>query len=195
MDMEEVDVMDTSWMDSEDVLEKEDMKSVTCYFIYINSNNLIQHVLPESCSLDIDAVGNETISKIPRNRLIGLMQTHKTWNNSKYRLMDILQYDVPYDFTELIDSSYSSVMKTVTTADEITFKESLPIFHSINSIFFVFQEIPKYWDDYDGVPMKPALKISDDSTNNKNNIRKKTKRVSFKDLDLRHTKKARVRFS
>jgi hypothetical protein len=192
----EIDIMDTSWMedDQEDMNKKVDMKSVTCYFVYVNTNNIVDHVMSETCALDVDTIGDEFISKIPRNHLLGLIQTHKIWNNIKYRLMDILQYDIPYDFTGLLESSYSNIMKTVTTADEIMFKPSLSIFHKINSIFFVYQEIPKYWDDYEGAPIKPALKISDESIS-KGNIRKKTKRVSFKDLDLRHTKKARVRFS
>ena len=178
-------------MDSEDVLEKETMNSITCFFVYIDVNNQISHVSTETCSLEIDYA--DSSAKVTKNQLLGLIHRHKTWNNSKYSLMDILQYNVPYDFTTLMETSYSNIIKTVTTADEIVFEPSLCIFHNINSIYFLYQEIPKYWDDYQTSPLKPVLKITDGTVGV--NVRKKTKRVSFKDLDMRHTKKARVRFS
>ena len=108
-------------------------------------------------------------------------------NGLKYRLMDILQYQIPYDFTNIANSSYNNLLKVVTTADEILFETSLCIFHGINSIFFLFQEIPRYWDEMDQ-PIKPALKIMSDNTHIP---KKKTKKVTFKDLDMRHTKKYR----
>ena len=179
--------IDTSWMDTEDVLEKETMNSVTCFFVYIDVYNRISHVSTESCSLETQG----EIGCIPRNQLLRLIQTHKIWNENKYRLMDILQYNIPYDFTDLMESSYTNLIKNVTTSDEIHFEQSLCIFHPINTLYILFQEIPKYWDDT--VSLKPALKITDEKIGV--NVRKKTKRVSFKDLDLRHTKKSRVRFS
>ena len=178
-----MDNFDTSWIDGEDVIEKEEMNHVNCYFVYINTDNEIDDVYKENYSLEVD--GENT--KISQNRLLGLIQKNKVMNGLKYRLMDILQYQIPYDFTELTNSSYSNLLKVVTTADEIKFEPSLCIFHSFNSVFFLFQEIPKYWDDMDQ-PIKPALKIMSDSTHIP---KKKTKKVTFKDLDMRHTKKYR----
>ena len=178
--------IDTSWMNEEEVIEKEEMDHVHCYFVYIDEDDQIEDIYKESCSLEKD--GEMSVNtKISQNRLLGLIQRNKARNGNRYRLMDILQYNVPYDFPDLHHSSYSNIMKVVTTKDEIMFEPSLCIFHEINSIFFIFQEIPKYWNDSE-YPMKPALKIMDGHSSN---IKKKTKKVTFKDLDLRHTKKYR----
>lgn len=178
------DDMDTSWIDAEEVIEKESMEKVMCFFVYIDNENQIKDIQKELCTLEVDTIQNSDSTKIPRNRLLGIIQKKKIFNGEKYRLMDILHFNVPYDFTNLVESSYQNMLKVVTTDDEIRFEPSLCIFHEINSIYFLFQELPKYWNDTD-VPAKPALKIYDTTSIPK----KKTKRVSFKDLDLRHTKK------
>lgn len=178
--MEEID---TSWIDTEDVIEKESMNKVTCYYIYVNTTNEVNHIESEICSLE----GTDS-TKISRSRLLGLIQRKKSRNGAKYRLFDIMQYNVPYDFTGLIENSYNNLMKSVITADEIEFEKSLCIFHEINCVFIIFQEIPRYWDEVTSGGLKPALKIN---TEGDHVPKKKTKRVSFKELDLRHTRKWR----
>ena len=179
---------DTSWIDGEDVIEKEEMNHVNCYFVYINTENEVDDIHKEYYSLEVDDINDETnpkSTKISQNRLLGLIQKNKIANGLKYRLMDILQYQIPYDFTNISNSSYSNLLNVVTTVDEIKFEPSLCIFHEVNSVFFLFQEIPRYWNDtYQ--PAKPALKIMSD---NDRIPKKKTKKVTFKDLDMRQTKK------
>jgi hypothetical protein len=179
--------MDTSWMDAEDVIEREPMEKVGCFYVYMNTSNEVNHIEKEWCPLDgTGAEGAPT--KISRSRLLGLIQRKKARNGAKYRLLDIMQCNIPHDFTGLIESSYNDVVRSVITEDEIMFDPSLCIFHDINAMFFFYQEIPKYWDDVGG--LKPALKISADG---ERVPKKKTKRVSFKELDLRHTKKIWLR--
>lgn len=178
--------MDTSWMDAEDVIDREPMEKVACFYVYMNTSNEVNHVEKEWCALDMGAGG--ATPKISQSRLLGLIQKKKTRNGAKYRLLDIMQCNVPYDFPGLIESSYDDVVRSVITEDEIRFDPSLCIFHDINAMFFFYQEVPRYWDDVGS--LKPALKIMAEG---ERVPKKKTKRVSFKELDLRHTKKVWLR--
>jgi hypothetical protein len=185
---------DTSWADQdEESLQKEPMTDITCFVLYIDSEGHMKHVFREKQLLDAfyessDSQEVSAIRKIPRARLLQFIQTKKLYAGVKYRLMEILLYNIELENNHLLTYPYPGTLKEVTIMDEIKVPPSLCIFHDINCIYFLFKEIPKYDDDEPVIP-KPSLKILSDTCSLTSAKRKKTKKVTFKELDLRHTKK------
>ena len=116
------DDIDTSWIDAEDVIEKEMLENVTCFYIYLDVNKHVNHIEKITNPL---AIASGDTTKITKTQLLGLIQSKKNRLGNKYRLLDILQYNIPYDFTDLIQSNYSNMMSNVTTDDEILFNYNL----------------------------------------------------------------------
>jgi len=183
------DNMDTSWADQEEeMIEKEPMSDIMCWLLYIDIEGNLQHVHKEKQSLD-DMGMDDDVRKWSRNRLIQFIHTKKQYQGLKYRLMEILLYHMGLEPNQLMNLPIQpAVIQNVTLQDEIKIPQSLCIFHEINCLYFLFQEIPKYDDD---IPeTKTPLSIGDTCILPRNNRHKKTKKVTFKDApEFRHTKK------
>ena len=184
-------MIDISWIDQEDeegVIEKESMDQIQCYYIYISeedddeSERKIKHVIKEAQVLE-ECPNSPEQRKISTGRLLQMIHSKKnppqTNPNTKYRLMEILLYNVESD-VENLQNIDTNVLKIVTISEEIIIQPSLCIFHEINSLYFVFQEV-----EIETYQPKPILKILSDI----NKGGKKTKKVAFKDQEFRHTKK------
>jgi hypothetical protein len=202
--------IDISWIDQEDeegVIEKEPMDQIQCYYIYISDENeyeeerKIKHVIKETHVLE-ECPNHPEQRKISTGRLLQMIHSKKnipqvtntgkgTKNEenlqpknsnefgTKYRLMEILLYNVESEIDN-IPNIDKTAMKIVTISEEIIIPPSLCIFHEINRLYFLFQEV-----EIDTYQPKPILKILSDISKGA----KKTKKVAFKDQEFRHTKK------
>ena len=146
------DDLDMSWINQQERIQniqtnyyREPMETVNTYFIYINQNQYIDKILCEKYDLDINNDGSlltkETILKIIQNKKIKTL-------NTRYKLIDILQYHVdlePEHIQTFIngepDPSSQKILKNISVFDEIVFSPSIFIFHSINCLYFIFQEV------------------------------------------------------
>ena len=186
--------IDISWIDQEDeegVIEKEPMDQIQCYYIYISEEDddeedenerKIKHVTKEAQVLE-ECTNSPEQRKISTGRLLQMIHSKKnpqpTTPGIKYRLMEILLYNVESEMDNIQNIDTNS-LKIVTISEEIIIQPSLCIFHEINSLYFLFQEV-----EIDTYQPKPILKILSDI----NKGGKKTKKVAFKDQEFRHTKK------
>lgn len=191
--------LDTSWIDQEEdddgILEKEPMDTIQCYFIYVGTDQSIHRVWKEPQILD-SCPHNPDHRRIPREHLLQIIYSKKNHPHPhphphpQYRLLEILLYNVDLENHDL-HNLHEGLLTSVTMMDEITVPPSLCVFHDINCLYFIFQEIC-----LDHLPPKPILKISSEILTTDPlldlslppNKRKKTKKVAFKD-DFRHTKK------
>ena len=200
--------IDISWIDQEDeegVIEKEPMDQIQCYYIYISedeydeSERKINYMMKESQVLE-ECPNQPEQRKISTGRLLQMIHSKKNIpqvtnkgkneetlqhkNSSefgtKYRLMEILLYNVEVDSENIQNTVDTNMMKIVTISEEIRIPPSLCIFHEINSLYFLFQEV-----EIDTYQPKPILRILSDISKGA----KKTKKVAFKDQEIRHTKK------
>jgi len=197
-------IMDTSWIDDEEIeesiLEKEPMNEIQCYYIYIGTDQHISNVTKKIQNLEI-YTKTEDYRIIPRDQLLQMIHSNKIYQSKKHRLLEILLYNVDSPSSESLlavgdELSFTplhpekleepSALITVTTMDEILIPPSLCIFHETNCLYFVFQEIYYYTENQ---PTKPILKIMSDVLPRINS--KKTKKVAFKE-DIRHTKKTHI---
>jgi hypothetical protein len=148
--MEEED-LDTSWIAEQERFQniqnnyrREPMESIELHFIYINKNQYIDKIINEQFIIDPSNLC------IKREQLLKIIQDKKLYTPfSKYRLIDILTFFVDlepeniqsYSNVENIDDTYSQFLKVLNIPDEINIPQSIFIFHSINSIYFIFQEV------------------------------------------------------
>lgn len=148
--MEENDDLDISWITEQEKFQniqnnyqREPMEFVPLYFIYINKNQYIDKILTEKFPLDNDL-------SIKREHLLKIIQEKKINTSfSKYKLIDILTYFVDlepekiqsFSNVENIEQTYSQFFKVLNIPDEINIPQSIFIFHNINSIYFIFQEV------------------------------------------------------
>jgi hypothetical protein len=146
------DDLDMSWLNEHERIQntqtnyyREPMETVNTYFIYINQNQYIDKILCEKYDLEIVSNG----SLLNKETLLKIIQTKKIKTlNTRYKLIDILQYHVdlePEHIQTFIngepDPSSQKILKNISVFDEIVLSPSIFIFHGINCIYFIFQEV------------------------------------------------------
>lgn len=170
--MEEED-LDTSWIDEaefKDNYQRELMKDIRTYFIYIDGDGSIEKITKDSEFLD-----NGIISK---QHLLHLIQNRRYCPDKgihkKYKLIDLLFFHVPLESDQLRDfvSEKSSstpqrddngveqllstssnevgmrkdsidnwLLRSIPIFDSVVVDPSIFIFHDLNSLFFLFKEV------------------------------------------------------
>jgi hypothetical protein len=199
------DNLDCSWIDKEEKMGasntnyiREPIDDIKLFFIYINTQSEIAYV-----SKEIESIENGYINK---ERLLQIIQTKRHHNNKKYRLDDILSFQIDLEpeniqsFSELdeLDDISASFLKNIPIFDEIDCIPSIFIFHDISSLFFVFNEINLAYksilrnkNDHGRVTKKVRIMDQDNvyensNSNNNSNNRKSMKKFMKK---LKHTRK------
>jgi hypothetical protein len=179
------DSLDCSWIQTEQKIAnieknyiREPIDDIKMYFIYINYLFEIEHVVKEIEFFDYK--DKEDKVYIDKERLLKIIQEKRHHNNKKYRLDDILSFQIDLEpeniasFSELEDihDIASSFLKSVPIFDEIICIPSIFIFHDIASLYFFFHE--------NNAAIKSILRASDA----KNRI---TKKVRIMDADASMT--------
>jgi hypothetical protein len=150
IDIDTIDDLDSSWIDKEEKMGasntnyiREPISDIQLFFIYINSESEIEHVSKESEYI------NDLNNCISKERLLQIIQTKRHHNNKKYRLDDLLSFQIDLEpeniqsFSELdsLDHISSSFLKSLPIFDEVVCIPSIFIFHNTSSLFFLFNEI------------------------------------------------------
>ena len=169
-DNDDDDYLDTSWIQQEKRVQdiqnnysREPMDSISGIFIYINQNNYIDKIVREIIPLQREPVNQSTISP---DSLLKIIQTKKLRTPiSKYKftnlftnIVDIepeqIQSFSQIEYNQLIRYSF---FKESSITDSIIIPSSIFIFHSMNTLYFFFQEIPTQKHN---ITLKSALKQS-----------------------------------
>jgi len=169
--------LDISWIQEQERLHKihqnyskERMESIDIFFIYINTNSYIEKIMCEKHSLDL----LEKTSVLKKETVLQMIQSKKKYtDHSKYKLMDILVYNVDLEPQHIQHYSTSdhhpqSFFKVLPIVDDIPIPPSIFIFHNINSIFFLFQQ-------HEMDPLKNPKSILKSSTSSANKVTKKVR--------------------
>lgn len=185
--------IDISWIDDDQELYKSSMQNIQIVAVYITEDNAIQTVVKNKCILDISSTATKG-SILPTDKLLYMIHKLKVPPNQqqkKYRLQEILIYNLDSLETnllkhidqELLVNNPLQSITNYTNTNHIHIPQSLEIFHDINCLYMIFQEI-----EFVQEPKKPAIKIHDIPAQLQQQ-HKKTKKVSFKDDLYRHTRK------
>jgi len=185
--------LDTSWIHenerlykiSENVIrEPMDIVPITC--IYINRNMYIDKIIHKKQNL----IKNDRGAVLTKEALLQIIQENKLKTPfSKYKLEDILLYLVnlepeniqSYSKNENVDGGSKNFLSVLSIMNDVEFEDSIFIFHNINTIYFIFQEIESINHRH---TLKSILKPSTNFTE-----------VKPKDLLLNKSKKVRMNLS
>ena len=178
--------LDMSWIHETKKLQeinhnycKEPISEIEIFFIYINPNNYIDKISSEI--LDLTITNNESI--LQNERFIQLIDKHKFVNTTKYKLLDVLLYNVDlsteniqfYSQTENLVESSSKFLQPLSILNDFVIPPSIFIFHKINSIFVILKELEPI-----NIEPKPILKPAPVITSEPSNKPKKhTKKVKI----------------
>lgn len=170
----ENDKLDLDWLQIQKKLSanidgnyvKENMTSICIHHIYIDARSLISNIKIQTQDLSL----SDNLSSISREKMLQIIQTNRVDDTKKYKFQESLLYNVdlePNNIQLYTQDASLNFLKQITFMDVIKIPPSLFIFHQINCLYCIYQEITK------------------SSTN-------KTKKVAFKIdnyIRLRHTQK------
>ena len=176
------DILDETWIHElqriQDIKHnycKEKMNSIYIHSIFINHLKDIDKIINSEVLLTQYNQSENTY--IPKDFLLQTIQNNKQHLKTQYKLLDIASFFVtlePEDiqsYSKTTDlSSAPNFFKFHPSVDDIIVPPSIFIFHSINSIFLIYQEVIQNTHNH---TMKSILK----TTSNKNNKYSDTKKV------------------
>ena len=134
----------------DDSNEREPLSDIDLYFIYINGENSIDKV--EKMVESIDG----SLNGLSKERLLQIVQTKRLCDDKKYRLNEIMAFQIPLEYVHLAsfvkgDSEISDeFFQTVPIFNEVTIHPALYIFHDLTALYFFFSEAAK--------PLKSVLR-------------------------------------
>jgi hypothetical protein len=137
--------LDISWIIEQERLEqinhncwREDLKEIEIATIYINQNKEIEKIEREK----MDVSGIKIVTK---EKLIQMTQSKKKYTpNSKYILKETLWFHIdlePENIT-FFSEKQNTFLHIYPILEDIYLKPSIFIFHKLNTIYFLFYEIP-----------------------------------------------------
>jgi len=154
-DQDEDGGLDTSWMHRETQIQniqnnysREPMEAIHGIFIYINQNNYIEKIMREMITLTEGEPGAG--SHITPDMLLKIIQTKKLRTPvSKYKFTSLFTHVIDIDpgkiqsFSKTNERDLASVsfFKEAPITAGVHIPASIFIFHSINTVYFFFQEV------------------------------------------------------
>jgi hypothetical protein len=177
--------LDTSWIQEHEKLsaiqenyQREPMDSIRAYFVYVNRNQYIEKIISDKIPLQLH--DDKSFSYISKETLLQIIQSRKIKTSfSKYKLVDVLSYLVELEPEHIQNFSQNGsteqslpYFKVVSILDDIRLNHSIFIFHALNSIYFLFEEVElvNHRHTLKSI-LKPILKPNQ-SESNKSNTKK-----------------------
>lgn len=184
------DVLDDSWIKEQQRIHninfnycKEPMENISIASIFVNNNKQINNITTNKVYLS-RTTGESPTTLLPKERLIELIQKGKKSSigdsSSRYKIAEVATFIVDinpediqrYTNTTDVTNTYKPFFKTQSRIHDVVIPDSVFIFHKVNSIFFIFQEISENLRNH---TIKSILK----NTDNKKTKTTTTKRVNI----------------
>lgn len=144
------DEFDTSWIDNDN--SREPLDEIELFFIYMDSENAIEKI-----DYEMEAIPSSGV--VTKERLLQIVQMKRHMANKKYRLVDMVTFQLPLEsvnLKEFIDSdNVSNFLKPHAIFNEFVVQPALFIFHDYTSMYFFFSEAIK--------PLKSVLRNPDEN--------------------------------
>jgi hypothetical protein len=140
------------------------MDAILCHFIYVGKDSSIQKIVKRKEVLSTLNENENGEMGIHSDRILQIIQTRKTLNNGlKYKIISFCKFFVDFGHDSLFqyvygkngeNSSKNEFFREVSILEKVVIEPSLPIFHALNSLYFIFKE-----DAMVKKSMKSILKI------------------------------------
>jgi hypothetical protein len=148
-DMDEDEIIDTSWLDefkkNEQVYRDfytEPVNSITLFFLYINPQNELEHVHTDRCLLTEPGV-------LKREVIIAYIKSYELLFAIKYKLRTLLRYNINLEPTEINDfvnkatpAHTQRFFSPEKYLNDIHYEPSIHMFQDLNALYFLFYETP-----------------------------------------------------
>ena len=140
--------------------DREILSEIDLYFIYINGENAIDKVekMTEAMTgpVDSEPVDSSMTNCISKERLLQIVQTKRLCDNKKYKLDEIMSFQIPLEYNHLESfikddgSIGKDFFQPVQIFNEVIISPALFIFHELTALYFFFSEAAK--------PLKSVLR-------------------------------------
>ena len=119
-----------------DKFYKEEIKNVKLFFLYIDKKREIIKSLKENYTLNNKIISKEEILKI--------ISEKKKLLNKHFKLIQILKYNFNIDNNSIhkfvSKNDDFSFFKIIREVEDIYWEDTIPLFDSLNSLYFIFLE-------------------------------------------------------
>jgi len=185
----ELEELDDSWIkeinEDEKIYNKFYTSSpnyVNLYITYLNHDNSIIHIKTTTASLS-----NNVFSK---NKLIYYISKHSRFHKKRYTCFDIVKYNIDINskqINDFMEGRYypSNYLTQVSKINDIYWKNSVEILHSINSLYIFYKPLKKTTNNTRNKTKKQRTNTNANAKANTNanakantNINKKTRKTT-----------------
>ena len=161
-----------SWIEEEEKLlriqnnyKREPVDSIKCFFLFMNKNKYIDQITDEMIHVQDGVISKERVLKLIQEK-----RYHK--QNVKYVFKDAWMFlvDLEPDQIQIYSQMDVSIrfLTTLPLLEDISVSPSIFIFHDINAIYFLFEEV------------ESEIRVTPKSALKKGGIKRhETKKVSY----------------
>ena len=149
MNDDELENIDSSWIEEFETLDKEykdyyreDLVVIKIHCIYVNKENEIERVLEDKLILKTPGI-------ISKEEILGLIKHNMVFNEVKYSLLYLLKFNInlePIYLKTFIRSKEPLVnignqfIQSIKNIDEIKLDKSISMFHDLNNLLIIFHD-------------------------------------------------------
>ena len=178
-DADELENIDSSWIEEFETLDKEykdyyteDIAVIKIHFMYVNKDDAIEKILENKIILKTPGI-------ISKEEILGLIKHNMICNEVKYSLLYILKFNInlePINLKTFIRNKEPLVnignqfIQSVKNIDEIKLEKSISMFHDLNELLIIFHD-------------------KTNSTNVSHNNRIRTKKIYLNSSSFKKTKR------
>lgn len=148
-------------------LYKKDIIYLTFNFFYINKKK-------EMIYVDKDIYELNEKNTILKKELLKIIEFHEKRDGKRFYVYDILKYNDNTSIESILKNKKNEnvILENLNKNEDIYLKPNLEFFHSLNSIFVIYKEIPKLHThkkkDFLHLTRKKRENIINDYSSNKN---------------------------
>ena len=158
-----------SWIEEEEKLlrvqekfQREPMESIKCFFLFMNQNKYIEQITDEMVDLHDGKISKDRVLRIVEEKKCQKPDVRYAFLDSWLFLVDLEPEHIQAYSQMEVSSRFIVPLSFI---DDIIIAPSIFIFHDLNAVYFLFQEV-------DRLPVKSAFR-------NKVSGHKSTKRVTY----------------
>jgi hypothetical protein len=172
--MEEID---TSWIkefeEDEEIYKdfyKDPIESVRVFLLYVDNTNNLFHIKKSMCPLNNSLIYKETLMKIIKENMFH--------NKTKYRPISILKWNITMEPDEIPkymrDDNKLNFLTVEKKIDTLKFDDSINLFHNINSLYIVYHQSWKSFNNRTKKIYISKKKLNNRKTKNKRDLKEST---------------------
>ncbi len=123
------------------------MDTIFVHILYVNGDQEVFHQMEETCPLTIN--NEKNVSTLQEQQLLELILKYRNHEKKRYKCSSLLQYNIDADPQIIIDNIHSPTynfqdehyFSSFNVPCNMHFSPSLFIFHSVNCVYLLFQEM------------------------------------------------------